>query len=147
MILAIDPGKMTGVATLDPHVWDLPAFWSGEIPDGIEGFARWFTNGWPHLTIAVIEKYTIGAKQRAIREDYNAVYINGFIIGSAVAQDWDVKQQIVSPVKTFATNDKLRKLGWWKGGAGHADDASRHLLAYIAKRPIGQRFMEQLIND
>jgi hypothetical protein len=42
--------------------------------------------------------------------------------------------QTPSEAKTFSTNDKLKKIGfWYKGGAGHANDAFRHALLYLTK--------------
>jgi len=40
--------------------------------------------------------------------------------------------QSPSSAKAFATNDKLRNVGWYVPGKGHANDAARHLLVYCA---------------
>lgn len=45
--------------------------------------------------------------------------------------------QSPSDAKSFSTNDKLHKVGFWhKGGAGHANDAFRHALLYLFKNQM-----------
>jgi hypothetical protein len=46
---------------------------------------------------------------------------------------YDIPCATQSPVrKGFATNDKLRHVGFWhKGGEGHANDAFRHAMIYL----------------
>jgi len=42
-------------------------------------------------------------------------------------------RQTPAQAKSFATDDKLRKLGWFSPTpGGHANDATRHLLVYLA---------------
>lgn len=32
--------------------------------------------------------------------------------------------------KSFGTDDKLKRIGWYHAGKGHANDSARHLLVY-----------------
>ena len=64
----------------------------------------------------------------------------------------DVKLQAPSVGKTFGTNGKLKYLGWFKARNvdgvrydGHANDASRHLATYAAQR--GLIFTKQQLVD
>tara|TARA_R110000751_G_scaffold111024_4_gene208827 strand:- start:1626 stop:2078 length:453 start_codon:yes stop_codon:yes gene_type:complete len=143
-ILAIDPGKTTGIALWRPH----QGHNSWEEPGGLAGVAR-LLNGWVEkylIDTVVIEKFTIGAKKGVMTSQYDAVYLNGYVLGlEASGADFTVKQQPVTMVKTFATNAKLKKLGWYMGGEGHADDASRHLLTYLSGHQCGQELLERLI--
>ena len=52
----------------------------------------------------------------------------------------------MTPSMTFATDDKLRRLGWYKPGKGHANDAARHLLLWFAKHrtPEGDAILRRL---
>ena len=44
-------------------------------------------------------------------------------------------RQTPAEAKSFATDDKLRRLGWYRPTkGGHANDASRHLLTFLAKQ-------------
>ena len=148
MVITIDPGKVTGMARYFP-LRGLESYHSWEELGGLGGFAdAWrishpdYDN--PDVTI-VIEKYTIGAKNRAIREDYNAVYINGFVLGLSRWTEWNVIQNQVSGAKTFATDEKLKALGWYNPTpGGHSNDAGRHMLTHAAKQPWGQPILRRL---
>lgn len=144
--LAVDPGKATGVAFYDS---ENGRFWSAEVPEGTVGFAHWWDKiGYLTLpSVVICEKFTIGAKSGFITSQYDALEINGFLRGTCAINGIEFKQQLVSGVKAFSTNDKLRTLGWFKAGAGHADDASRHMLAFLANRPEGQYLLEKILND
>ena len=49
----------------------------------------------------------------------------------------DLVMQTPSEAKSFSSNDKLKKIGWFqRGTAGHDNDASRHLLLYAARQKI-----------
>jgi len=144
-ILAVDPGKATGCALWRPREGHLS--WTTE--GGIVGFAQefpWWLEEY-NIDMVVIEKFTIGAKSGVMTSQYDAVYINGFVLGYAECDDvgYGLKQQPVTMVKTFATDVKLKKLGWYEGAPGHSDDASRHLLTYMSGIPAGQELLERLI--
>lgn len=58
----------------------------------------------------------------------DALHIAGYARGRAPQIGWRFQTQPTS-IKKFATNDKLKRLGWYtptKGG--HVNDALRHLL-------------------
>lgn len=143
-ILAIDPGKATGFALWRPDVGHHSWITEGGIAGTAENLLTW-TDCYMVDTI-IIEKFTIGAKPGHMTSQYDALYINGYVLGlEASGHAFTVKQQLVTSVKTFATNAKLKTLGWYAGGAGHSDDASRHLLAYMAGIPAGQPLLEKLL--
>jgi len=146
MILAVDPGKATGVA-----VYGSGEFKSQVIQGGLIGFVDWFDDmQFPHcgLSAVVCEKFTIGAMQTRTTSQYDALYINGYLMGAVHLVRWHCKfiQQPVTSAKTFATNDKLKKLGWYDPrDGGHAVDAARHLLTYLSKQPEGQDILRRLL--
>ncbi len=42
--------------------------------------------------------------------------------------------QTPAQAKSFATNDKLKAVGWYTVGADHERDAARHMLVYVMQR-------------
>jgi hypothetical protein len=144
MILAFDPGLATGVAYYSPNLDD---FHSDEIPGGLLGTVDWFEDFFyfNYPSVVIVEKFTIMDSTAKKTRQYDAIYANGYLEARCHTLEVPFVRHTVSNVKTFATNDKLKRLGWYKGGAGHADDAARHLLFYLAKRPEGQSLLRKLL--
>jgi hypothetical protein len=146
MIYSFDPGKVTGGAQLST----LGEFSSFEIEGGWEGFVDWFSEmecseaAFVDATF-IIEKFTIGAIGRAKTAEYDALYINGYLLGKCREQNYPVVQQTVTNTKQFATDAKLKRLGWYTPGRGHDRDAARHVLYYVRNRPEGQEILRRLV--
>lgn len=146
IILAVDPGKATGWATLEPGMNF--AFNSGEVEGGALGFGSWVASALntDHVLWEVVcEKFTVGEMTKGKTKQYDALYLNGFLEVYCHLLGVQFTRHLVSNVKKFAPNSKLKKLGWYRGGAGHADDAARHMLAYISKLPWAQPLMGELL--
>lgn len=124
-VIAFDPGKTTGWARLSNA-----RFESGQLP-------------WYDALHFVYETLLQGAQMTIICEDF--IYTSN--TATKTRQTWSTEgvgvlrflcqrydQEFVlqtpSGAKSFATNDKLRKLGWYTAGQDHANDAARHLLVY-----------------
>ena len=141
-VIAFDPGKATGVACYQNFVHT-----SFQLNDGFKGVADFLDpvddDGYydpvgplyPYDAV-VCETFTVNATTH--KKDSGAfieVFSNiGAIRYAAYLADVPFYLQTPAEAKSFGTNDKLRKLGWFAGGAGHADDASRHLLTFLAKQ-------------
>lgn len=132
MFIAIDPGLTSGWAlynTLDG------TFASGEI-EGRPLLYRFLENvmddGQPmHL---IVERFDIGAGTVEKTRQLDALYIIGALEYLAGKTGAGFTVQSRASAKTFATDDKLKALGWWfRGGEGHANDAGRHLLAWMVE--------------
>ncbi len=142
-ILGIDPGKATGIAI---YQRDRDRLLSTIIEGGIEGFAAWYHSivlAEPEWYEVVIEKFSIMESTAEKTRQYDALYINGFVLGSNGIYGIPTEQHLVSNVKKFATNKKLKNLGWYKPGAGHDNDAARHVLAYVSKFPWAQDLLRR----
>ncbi len=48
----------------------------------------------------------------------------------------DLVLQSPASGKKFGTDEKLKAMGWWLPNNGHANDAARHLLTYMARAPM-----------
>ena len=144
-VLAIDPGKATGLAwmrqeggviTLEETYEAVPETLIDKIRPTLETW-RPTEKGQPPLRI-VVEEFiinastaqrsqeaswalrTIGAVEQALRD---AEYPLGAIMWQKPAE-----------AKNAFSNDKLKNLGLWhRGGAGHALDAVRHGSLYLTK--------------
>ena len=52
--------------------------------------------------------------------------------------------QSPSSAKSFASNDKLKRIGWYTPGQDHANDAARHLMLWAAGN--GKLDLREFIN-
>lgn len=143
-VLAIDPGKATGMAWLRGENGKIQLEKTFEaqpeevIPLLRESLLTWQPQeGQPPLRI-VVEQFIINAQ--TVQKSQSASWALRTI--GAVEQalrDADypllaVAWQKPSEAKTAFSNEKLRNLGLWhRGGEGHALDAIRHGALYLAK--------------
>lgn len=132
IVVAIDPGKTTGWATYDTEDG---TFASGQV-EGRFDFYAWLRLGmsFGRPIEVVAESFTITARTVATDRDMNALYIIGYVEGLAEQVGWPFALQQPGAAKGFASNEKLAILGWRNPQpGGHADDAARHLLTYLAQ--------------
>lgn len=128
--IAIDPGKVTGIAVREEGV----EFASSEIPTRAQVYAWLFSLppvGVP--TTLIVERYDITAQTHKLSAQKDALYLIGAV--EMTAQRIGARFYL-SPrsAKAFATDAKLRHLGWYKPSpGGHQNDAARHLLTYLAQ--------------
>jgi hypothetical protein len=131
-ILALDPGKTTGYAWLDSS----GAFGYGEIEGRFAVYSalrQWAAAGArPEI---VIEEFTVRGETHKMSRQPDPWAIIGYVEGLCDQHGWSFDTQTPGQAKGFATDDKLRAMGWeatTKGG--HARDAARHLLTYLARK-------------
>lgn len=129
MILAVDPGGTTGVAMFRGHNRE-PHF--EEVHDGHHGFVRWMADQWDEFEQIICESFIPRPGARSMQ--YDALFIIGWLDGEALLRGVPFKLQSPAQAKSFATNDKLKAAGLYPVGKGHAQDAARHLLTYLAPR-------------
>ena len=148
--LAIDPGLTTGWAsyrTYAPALDGTPIpgeFASGEVR-GRHEFYQWMEEWGMELHPAaaytaspdhiIIERWDVRKDTFGKSAQEDARYIIGAVEWWATRLDHRITyhEQRPAEAKRFATNDKLKKLGWYTGGEGHGDDAARHLLVALVK--------------
>jgi hypothetical protein len=141
--LALDPGLTTGWATYHTARNE---FKSGECR-GRDVFYEWMEQWgmeicdepWTNLAPdhVIIERWDVRKDTFGKSAQEDARYIIGAVEWWAT-QLYGVtyREQRPAEAKRFATNDKLRALGWYEGGEGHSDDAARHLLVALVKDRI-----------
>ena len=149
VFIAIDPGHTSGWALFDTADG---TFASGEVEGRrllyrfIEGIIE---DGRPaHL---VVEQFDIGEETTENTRQLDAVFILGALeyVAAKLGLGFTVQQRAAA--KTFSHDAKLKALGWWfRGGEGHANDAARHLLAWMVDTrasgsgPLMRRLLEAL---
>lgn len=138
-ILAVDPGRTTGLAL------------------AIDGELEWQTQdvGYHSLDILldrtvpdvlVVERFLY---QRREKVDLTPVEMIGIcklyaeINGKLV----EYHEQTPAQAKKFWTDKKLREAGVWIPSSPHAMDATRHLLYYLSFTLKDPRWIERLRND
>jgi hypothetical protein len=147
--LAIDPGLTTGVAHYDTRTREFGSleiegrhnlydYLAGDWTLGIEprAYRVWAEHGIVYPPVLIVEDWTVrGDTHRFTRQD-DPHRIIGALDYLAYTHDVPMRLQTPAEAKRFATNDKLRALGWYEGGEGHADDAARHLLVALVKDKV-----------
>lgn len=140
-VLAVDPGKATGLALFSREEAAEPVLeWSKEVQ--AEEFAEvvrgvlWAPEKKLHLDV-VCERFIINAQTvRNSQAPYSLEQIGILkqcLLDSGRPMD-DIFFQSPADAKAMFDNPKLKKLGYWHvGGEGHALDAIRHGLLKLVK--------------
>lgn len=139
-IFALDPGERTGWAWMH----DFELIDSGEIQTGTVGLT-WsnVTDRYSHIINQVdlqkdekihlaVEDYRV-YKQKAeshINSNVHTVKVLGLIEFFAWSQQLPIRLRMAEHAKTFVTDERLKRWGFWQRGERHARDAVRHACLY-----------------
>jgi len=141
-IIAVDPGATTGVAWTDFSEEGIPEL-NTSMPKGFEAACTLFERfgGSPYRSnfdLLVIERFSITAKTvTKTREGSNlAIELIGVAKWVALQCGLKVEEQSPADAKNFASDAKLRKIGWYTPGPDHARDATRHLLLAAVRHKV-----------
>ena len=140
-VLAVDPGGTTGLALYDSNLY--APHYKGGLP--VE-FDSWQTPDYDSTVNSIIGESlgldAIVCEGFHIRGNTHKLDAGAFsqttdLIGACrfVASEKGIPfiRQTPAQAKGFATDDKLRTLGWYNPSkGGHQNDAARHLLVYLA---------------
>jgi len=154
MYLALDPGLTTGVAYYETadRAGQPSKFSSFECEGRYELYeylcVRWGFGGslpYPSCDAVIIERWDVRKNTHQLSNQDDVRYIIGYVDGIVHrTRGVEYVEQRPAEAKSFGTDAKLKKLGWFSGGAGHADDAARHLLVYLAKAKVSD-IIERLV--
>ncbi len=136
-ILAIDPGKMTGMCCFSLEKDQDPVLlWSRELTE--DEFAtplRWQLDQFPQTEI-VCERFVITTQTGKNAQAPYSLELIGVLKQEMRDRDRKVtaiNMQKPADAMNMFPNDVLKKLGYWhKGGKDHANDSIRHALLYMA---------------
>lgn len=135
-VIAVDPGGRTGVA----WIGDDGRPRSCTIDDPM--YAVHFVHEW-QPPIIICENFTPRGGARTWQPD--ALHIIGALRYIAWLRDLPFVLQSPADAKRFATDDKLRRIGWHKPGHDHENDARRHLLLGLTR--AGEIDVEKLLEE
>lgn len=136
LVIAIDPGKMTGYWVYDVN--RLQTGSGGQLPqwEFIDLLAR-ILETWQGEEVALVcETFTITQRSLTQRGDRLwSVEQIGIIqyLQRRNAALTSYTEQSPADAKSFANNEKLRRVGWYQVGQEHARDAARHALLYATR--------------
>lgn len=139
-VLAVDPGKATGVALLkfDESMQNPELVSSSEVqPEEFAPFIRGILSDTTDVVI-VCERFTINAQ--TVKNSQAPFSLEQIGVLKQIMRDFSIDEnsivwQTPADAKSMFPNPALKKVGTWhKGGEGHANDAIRHGLLYMAKR-------------
>jgi hypothetical protein len=147
-VLAIDPGKMTGMTLFKRESGQDPELvWSREIEqhEYAAPIREVLQNPEINSSLTIVcERFIINAQTvRNSQAPFSLEQI-GILkqcLFDAERVSEDIMFQAPADAMAMFTNEKLKKLGYWhRGGAGHALDAIRHALLRFVKmgwKPVG----------
>lgn len=136
-LLAVDPGGTTGLASVGWYDNGDPCdFTSNEKPKPYEAWLQGLEGVILQVPpdAIVCERFTITSQTLTKAREYDALYIIGTLKYLCAREGITFALQSPSDAKRFCSDDRLKKIGWWKSTAGgHANDAARHAFLYSAK--------------
>jgi hypothetical protein len=142
MILAVDPGKASGIALFEWVEGNEPILaWSGEYQQDEYALpirTAFHTAQSQGIQLEIVcERFTINAQTvRNSQAPYSLEQIGilkQIMMDNRRAPD-DIYFQSPADAKAMFTNEKIKVLEYWhKGGEGHALDAIRHGLLRLVK--------------
>lgn len=136
LLVAVDPGKMSGVALFrmwnddqEPVLLESHEFLREDLESWLE---ETLLRSWAGESIEVVaERYVIGK----VDSPWSLKYLGVLSYLSRKGGHGEPTIQTPAEAKSFAPNDILKALDYWhKGGAGHALDAIRHGILYMVNR-------------
>lgn len=142
-ILAVDPGKATGIAILnwvqgsDPELLNTAEAQPEEFANHVRSALNMYMEMDADL-IVVCERFVINAQ--TVRNSQAPYSLEQIGVLKQCLRDIGVSEESISwqspaDAKAMFPNPALKKVGYWhKGGEGHALDALRHALLCAVKR-------------
>ena len=139
VILGIDPGEMTGVfgsiytelngntVTINRGYQHSRDEVMERLHNYITGWAEQWGAGYVHVAV---ERYIITKRTASLSQQPAAMEITGAVKGFAELAGVEVKQYLKANLK-YANDDMLRRMGWFKKGHRHANDAARQASALL----------------
>lgn len=131
MILGVDPGTTTGLAFWDEddrevHVWaEQPAV------TAVHNVWQFVERG--EISHLVCERYDITPNTLRVTRNADPYHVEGALKIHCAIHQVPFIQISRADAKRFATDEKLRALGWFWRGQKHARDATRQLVTHLAR--------------
>lgn len=131
-ILALDPGKVTGLALIQPWTSDYVFTAELEVDEVVSVFQSIRDHVGAAYLEVVMEAFTISERTLTLSRELDALDLIGYVKLSCRTLGIPFKLQPVQKDSGFASDSKLKALDWYeKTKDGHKNDALRHLLIYM----------------
>jgi hypothetical protein len=145
IVVGIDPGKMTGMFAYSPN-----GRLGGHRPTGLKPFYAWqefestiapqilrneivdlaerYGQGGVHIAI---ERFIITSRTAKLSQQTDALEVTGMVKAFAALYTSNPVRQYMKSNLKFASDDALRRDGWYSAQMGHATDAARQAYALL----------------
>ena len=91
----------------------------------------------PWADLVIVEKLTITAQTaKKSRDIQQGIELVGVVKHYARLYERELVEQTPGDAMRFATNEKLKRIGWHVPGPDHQNDARRHILTVIVERRL-----------
>lgn len=136
LIVAVDPGKMTGVALFESQILPEPTLIASHEFERDE-LEVWLEDVLQPTDIrrveVVAERYVLSD----LDSPWSLKYLGVLSYLSRKGGWGEPTIQTPADAKSFATDERIKQLGFWhRGGAGHANDAIRHGVLYMVRKQL-----------
>lgn len=128
-IIAVDPGEMCGVATLDPSgvIATTQRSWRAAVDELVVPWLDKYPD-----TVCSVERYTIGQQTVKMSRQPTALHVIGTIKTECLRRGIAFVQYPPGDAKRLGGPVTQRKLGLYRPSEDHAADALAHLLLTLA---------------
>lgn len=132
-VVAVDPGKATGIARVNIVNGQIKVGpWGLEVDDTVVA-AQWVRNERPDLI--VVENFVPRGGAKTWQPD--ALHLIGMLKYIAHIQDCAITLQSPADAKRWSSDAKLKQVGWWEvSKSDHVRDALRHLLLAVTRHQL-----------
>lgn len=146
MIVGVDPGGTTGLAWWNEVTHRLETTAQQPAQHAVVTLWAWLEKYAPGQSVEVAcERFQIGPRTLQASRQYDALHVAGAVRFKCGQLGVPYFEYPPATSKRLATDDRLHQLGLYQPGRGHANDATRQVVAHLAA--TRQRLFEQLVLD
>lgn len=131
LIVGVDPGVTTGVATWDVETKTFHSFQADE-----HEFYEFVNGNADRVRHMQIEFFTIN--QATVRKTvvYDSLYLIGYLRFMSYSAGFPIGFTKPADVMSSFDDAALKRVEWFQKGQGHANDAARHLSHYCTRNRL-----------
>lgn len=145
MIVGVDTGNTTGISWWDDLHQRLEATAQQPAAEAVFTLWAWLEEHASEPVEVALEWFDLTQQTVRATRQYDALHVAGAVRFKCLQLGVPYYTYSRSNAKRFATDVKLQRLGLYRRGQGHANDATRQVLTHLAStRP---RVLEQLLLD
>lgn len=133
-LIAIDPGKTTGIVVKD-HPSGMLQIFEGDFNTSCHYIEAAMQGAVHDSVFVIIERFIITLHTaKNTQAPWSLEMIGAVRWAAKKILDIELTMSDQNAAKRLASNDRLKQMGYYTPGKGHANDAARHLLLFEANR-------------